>query len=227
MTKETEPTQKLGFFGHIWRYFLSGILVSAPLLLTVYLTWSFITSIDRSVKDLLPGRTWIEHYIPYDIPGFGLVIAFVFFCIIGATAAGFIGRLFVQTGENYLKRMPIVRSVYSASKQIFEALFKRNKTSFTGVVLFQYRGPGVWTIGLTTGPTEGEIPIKLSSHYKDLPEGFLSVFVPTTPNPTSGFMLFVPIEDVVPLEMSVEEGLKMVMSAGLITPHYEPNAIKG
>jgi uncharacterized membrane protein len=208
---QKEDSGKIGFLGHIWRYFLSGVLVSAPLSLTIYLTWSFITSIDRTVKDMLPGRSWLEFYIPYDIPGIGLIIAFIVFCIIGATAAGYIGRMLVQTGEDYLKRMPIVRSLYSATKQIFEAIFKRNKSSFQGVVLLEYPRKGIWTLGLTTGSTEGEVPTKCA-------DKMINVFIPTTPNPTSGFLLFVPENDVTHLHMTVEDGIKMIVSAGLITP---------
>lgn len=199
---------------HLWRNFISGILVSAPLFLTVYMTWSVITGVDKAVKDLIPGRAWWEVYIPYDIPGIGLVLAFIVFSIIGATAAGFFGRYLVSMGEEILKRMPIVRSIYNATKQVMEAVFKRDKTSFQGVVLFQYPRPGIWTLGLVTGDTQGEIASKT-------PDKLLNIFVPTTPNPTSGFLLFVPEKDVQRLSMTAEEGIKMIVSTGLITPKFE------
>ena len=199
-------------FSKIWRHFLSGVLVTAPLSLTVYIVWATITAIDNQVKSLLPAKYYFEKYIPFDIPGFGIIIAFIVFTLIGTFAAGFLGRLFVKTGENFVNRMPVVRSLYSAVKQIFEAVFTRDKNSFREVVLIEYPRKGVWSLGFVTGVTKGEVQQGTNGEV-------LNVFVPTTPNPTSGYLLFVPRSDVKIMGMSVEEGIKMVVSAGIITPN--------
>lgn len=200
------------FLSKIWRHFLSGILVTAPLALTAYIVWATITTIDDQVKNLIPAKYYLEKYLPFDVPGFGIIIAFIVFTLIGTFAAGFLGRLFVKTGENFVNRMPIVRGLYSAVKQIFEAVFKRDKNSFREVVLIEYPRKGIWSLGFVTGITKGEV-------QKGTKDEVLNVFVPTTPNPTSGFLLFVPRNDVKVMDMSVEEGIKMVVSAGIITPN--------
>ena len=206
----TDPVTVLS---KIWRHFLSGVLVTAPLALTVYIVWVTITTIDDKVKDLLPAKYYFEKYIPFDIPGFGIIIAFVVFTLIGMFAAGFLGRLFVKTGERFVNRMPVVRGLYSAVKQIFEAVFKRDKNSFREVVLIEYPRKGLWSLGFVTGVTKGEV-------QQGTEEEVVNVFVPTTPNPTSGYLLFVPRSDLKLMSMTVEEGIKMVVSAGIITPNH-------
>ncbi len=206
----TDPVTVLS---KIWRHFLSGVLVTAPLALTVYIVWLTITTIDDKVKDLLPAKYYFEKYIPFDIPGFGIIIAFVVFTLIGMFAAGFLGRLFVKTGERFVNRMPVVRGLYSAVKQIFEAVFKRDKNSFREVVLIEYPRKGLWSLGFVTGVTKGEV-------QQGTEDEVVNVFVPTTPNPTSGYLLFVPRSDLKLMSMTVEEGIKMVVSAGIITPNH-------
>lgn len=219
MTKHhTKKTQKVAsapitIFSKIWRHFLSGVLVTAPLALTAYIVWLTITTIDDKVKGLLPAKYYFEKHIPFDIPGFGIIIAFIVFTLIGMFAAGFLGRLFVKSGEKIVSRMPVVRGLYSAVKQIFEAVFKRDKNSFREVVLIEYPRKGLWSLGFVTGVTKGEVQQGTQNEV-------VNVFVPTTPNPTSGYLLFVPRRDLKSMDMTVEEGIKMVVSAGIITPDH-------
>lgn len=192
-------------------YFLAGILITAPLGLTIYIAWVFVTWVDRQVIPLLPDRYNPENYLPVSVPGVGLVIVLVGLTAIGAITAGMLGRLFVAVSERLLNRMPVIRSLYAATKQIFETVLAHKATAFREVVLVEYPRRGSWVIGFITGATEGEI-----QELTD--EEMVNLFVPTTPNPTSGFLLFVPRSDIVPLHMSVEEGIKMVVSGGIVTP---------
>lgn len=212
--KERVSEEKQNVWSHLWRYFLSGVLITAPVALTFYIIWAVVNTIDQNVKAFLPVRFWLDRYLPFDIPGLGLIIAFGGFTLIGAVAAGYLGRLLVKTGENILNRMPVIRGLYSAVKQILEAVFKRDKSSFREVVLVQYPRKGIWSLGFVTGVTRGEVQV-------DTIDEVVNVFIPTTPNPTSGFLLFIPRKELINLKMTVEEGIKMVVSAGIITPVYK------
>jgi uncharacterized membrane protein len=145
------------------------------------------------------------------LPGLGVLILLVFITLIGALTAGFLGRIVVNFGEQILSRMPVIRTVYSAIKQIIETVFKDQSNAFRHAVLVEYPRRGVWTIGFLTGTTEGEVQNLIL-------EDVVNVYIPTTPNPTSGFLLYVPREDIQMLHMSVEEAVKMVISIGLVVP---------
>lgn len=192
-------------------YFLAGILVTAPISITIYLTWLFLTFIDSRVGKLLPKEGYDALYGGTTVPGLGLLVAIVFFIVIGWFATNFLGRLFIRLAEYIVDRMPIIRTIYSALKQIFETIMATQSQAFRECVLIEYPRKGVWSIGFLTGLTEGEVQ-RLTD------DEVLNVFVPTTPNPTSGFLLFVPKKDIHFLGMSVEEGIKMVVSAGILTP---------
>ncbi len=192
-------------------YFFAGVLVTAPLAITFWLVWQVISWIDRSIKPLIPAQYNPETYLPFSVPGIGLIVSLVFLTLVGAFAAGVVGRLVVRMSERILARMPVVRSIYSATKQIFETVLAQSSRAFRDVVLVEYPRRGVWTIAFITGPTVGEIQARSD-------EELVNIFVPTTPNPTSGFLLFVPKRDLIPLSMSVEEGIKMVVSGGIVTP---------
>lgn len=192
-------------------YFLAGILITAPLGITIYIAWAFIAWVDRQVIPLLPAHYNPENYLPFGVPGLGLVIVLVGLTAIGAITAGVLGRLFLSVSERLLNRMPVIRGVYSATKQILETVLANKATAFREVVLVEYPRRDAWVIGFITGTTEGEVQ-ELTR------EEMVNIFVPTTPNPTSGFLLFVPRSDIVPLHMSVEEGIKMVVSGGIVTP---------
>ncbi len=192
-------------------YFFAGVLVTAPLAITFWLVWQVISWIDRSIKPLIPAQYNPETYLPFSVPGIGLVVSVVFLILVGAFAAGFVGRLVVRMSERVLARMPVVRSIYGATKQIFETVLAQSSRAFRDVVLVEYPRRGIWAIGFITGATEGEV--------QELTEDVVvNVFLPTTPNPTSGFLLFVPKSDLIYLNMSVEEGIKMVVSGGIVTP---------
>ena len=147
------------------------------------------------------------------MPGVGILVVFCTLTMVGAVAAGAFGRFFVNLSDRFVTRMPIVRNVYRTIKQITEAMFKQSSQAFRSVVMIEYPRKGIWSLGFITGATEGEVQQLTKDEV-------LNVFIPTTPNPTSGFLLFVPREDVRFLKMTVEDGIKMVVSAGLITPDH-------
>ena len=207
-TDNTHNVSKPGLFGRIRAWFFTGLLVTAPVLLTVYITWAAIKLIDSQVSKLLPG---FETSILGNVPGIGLVIGAVLITLIGAIAAGFLGRYIIRLGEAILNRMPVVRSIYGATKQILETVISTQSDAFREVVLVEYPRRKLWVIGFVTGNTKGEVAGRI-------PSSMVNVFVPTTPNPTSGFLLFCPREDVIFLKMTVEEAVKLVVSGGIVTP---------
>lgn len=202
---------KLTLLGRLRNYFLAGILVTAPIAITFYLTWSFLQFIDAKVALLLPAKYNPGTYLPFSVPGIGFFIAIVFFVAVGWFARNFLGRLVIKASEYVVDRMPVVRSIYSALKQFFETMMAGKSQAFREVVMLQYPRPGIWVIGFVSGATKGEVQRRLEDEV-------VNVFLPTTPNPTSGFLLFVPRRDLVFLEMTIEEAIKMVVSAGMVTP---------
>jgi uncharacterized membrane protein len=204
---------RTGIMARLRRYFLTGIVVAAPVLLTAYIAWATITFIDQLITPLIPRQYLPETYLPFKVPGIGLVIVLIAFTLVGWLAAGIAGRWLVQLGEAIVARMPVVRGVYSALKQIFETLFTQSSNSFRQVVLIEYPRKGVWTVAFVTGNTSGEVNRRLMNGVE-----LINVYVPTTPNPTSGFLLFVPRDELRYLDMSVEDGLKLLVSIGLVTP---------
>ena len=192
-------------------YFFAGILITAPVSLTIYLAWLFVSFVDEQVFSLLPAKYDPETYLPFSVPGIGLILIVVGLTMVGALTAGLLGRMVRQSIDAILNRLPVIRSLYSAIKQIMETVLANQSAAFREVVLLEYPRKGIWTIGFITGSTSGEI----RAH---VPEDSINVFVPTTPNPTSGFLLFVPDKDIVRLKMSVEAGIKLVVSGGLVMP---------
>ncbi len=200
-----------GFWARFRGYFLAGVLVTAPLGITGYLAWIIVGFIDHSVTPLVPDKYNPETYLPFTIPGLGVLILIFVLTLIGALTAGLLGRWLVHTGERVLNRMPIIRSFYSAIKQIFETVLAQQSNAFREAVLVEYPRRGIWAIAFITGTTKGEVQNLTEQET-------VNIFLPTTPNPTSGFLLFVPKEEVVSLDMSVEEAIKMVISGGIVTP---------
>lgn len=198
----------MGLGARIRAYFFAGILVTAPVSITFYLAWQFIQFMDNQVSPLIP-PAWNPQN--WGIPGFGLLLVIAALTLIGMLTAGFAGRFFVRLSEAVLQRMPVIRSIYSAVKQIFETVLAQKTNAFREVVLVEYPRKELWVLGFIAGTTTGEVGERLG-------QDMLNVFIPTTPNPTSGFMLFVPRKDVVVLDMSIEDGIKMVVSTGIITP---------
>ena len=202
---------KLGIFARFRRYFLAGILVTSPILITVYVTWLIITFIDAQVAGMLPESLDFTKKLPHQIPGLGLIISIIVITFIGAITPGFIGRTLLKVGERILDNTPVVRSIYGAIKQIMETVMSTNSESFREVVLVEYPRKGIWVIGFVTGETKGEVQTLNK-------ETLINVFIPTTPNPTSGFLLFVPKKDLIYMKMKVEDAVKMVISGGIVTP---------
>ena len=193
--------------------FLTGLVVIAPVAMTIWLIWSAIGWIDSVVLPLVPGDFRPEEYIGINFRGIGLFIFLLFTVIVGWIAKGLIGRSLIGFAERFVQRMPVVRSIYSGVKQIAETIFAQKDRSFEKACLIQYPRKGIWAIGFISTDAKGEVANKGGTDSK-----LLSVFVPTTPNPTSGFLLFFPKEDVLELDMSVEDAAKLVISAGLVYP---------
>ena len=193
-------------------YFLTGTIIAAPLFLTIYITWTFVKWVDSWVTPFIPPIYRPDHYLPYSVPGFGLVVALIFLTLLGFLAANFIGRQTILIGESVLGRMPIVRNLYRGLKQIFETVLSRRAGAFKTVALIEYPRKGIWSMVFVAADARGEV-----SHRID---DTVAVFLPTTPNPTSGFLLFVKRTDMIVLDMSVEDAAKMVISAGLVTPEF-------
>jgi len=223
---EKPRVKTLGFFGRLRAYFLAGVLVTTPLAVTIALATWLIDFVDSRVVPLIPQKYNPDFYLKelfgfkIGLPGLGLLVLIIFITLVGALTAGFLGRMVLRFYENMLNRMPIVRSVYGATKQILETVLHRQSGAFRQPVLVEYPRRGMWAIAFITGRTEGEVQNLIADEL-------INVFLPTTPNPTSGFLLFVPREDLINLDMTVEEAIKMVISAGIVTPpDRRPKEIK-
>tara|TARA_B110000444_G_scaffold74882_1_gene70500 strand:+ start:775 stop:1419 length:645 start_codon:yes stop_codon:yes gene_type:complete len=199
------------FLSKIRSYFLTGVIITAPVGLTFYVAILFIGFVDSRVRNIIPEKYHYDNLLPIEIPGIGLLFVFILLTFIGFLTAGLIGRFIIKLGERIISRLPIIRSVYGALKQIFESVLASSSKSFREVVLIEYPRKGVWAIGFITGDTKGEV-------QNATKENMVNVFLPTTPNPTSGFLLFIPRKEVTILDMNVEEGIKMVISGGIVTP---------
>lgn len=210
------------FAARVRTYFLTGLVIAAPIGITIYITWWFVNLFDSWIKPLVPVKYLPDTYLPISVPGVGLVVALLGLTVLGALTANLFGRTILLAGEQMLDRMPIVRNVYKALKQIFETVLSQSNTSFRQVGLIEYPRKGLYALVFISTDTSGEVD-ELAAPG----EPMLSVFLPTTPNPTSGFLLFVPTKDVKILEMSVEEAAKLVISAGLVTPKRDKPAAKG
>ena len=200
-------------------YFFAGVLVTAPLGITVYVAWSVIRAIDEAVTALIPPAYNPNTYLPFDIPGIGLLLLMVALTLVGFLTANYLGRLLVRTGEKIVGRMPVVRGLYSAVKQIFESVLKSQAKSFSEVVLVEFPRKGMWTLGLVIGETYGEVLEKTGQKMHN-------VYLPTTPNPTSGYLVFLPRAEMIHLDMKVEDCLKMIISGGIVTPPYRSQGPK-
>ncbi len=195
-------------------YFLTGFIITAPLVITAYLIWTLVEWVDSWVIPYIPAVYNPDNYLPFHVPGFGLLAALILITVVGFLTANFIGKSIVTWGEGLLGRMPVVRNLYNGLKQIFETVLSDQSASFQEVGLVQYPRPGLWAVVFIATETRGEVDQVLKSKKVET----VSVFLPTTPNPTSGFLLFVPKKDILRLKMSVEEGAKLVISAGLVAP---------
>ena len=193
-------------------YFLTGIVVAAPIGITIYLTWAFVHWVDQRVKPLIPKVYNPDTYLPFSVPGVGLIFAILILTLLGFMTASLLGRTLVSYGEMLLDRVPLVRNLYRGLRQLFRTVLSQSGRTFQKAVLIEYPRKGVWRVGFVATRAKGEVAEKMAEH--DL----LSVFVPNTPNVTAGFMVLVPKREVTVLDMSVEEAAKMIISAGLVAP---------
>ncbi len=212
-----EKPRRPGIFASLRASFLTGLVVIAPVGLTVWLIWTLFGWVDGFVLPLVPQRFNPEEYIGIDLRGVGVIFFLVFTIVVGWVAKGLIGRSAIRFAETLVDRTPVVRSIYSGIKQIAETVFAQTERSFEKACLVQYPRKGIWAIGFISTQAKGEVLEK-----SDVTGELVSVFVPTTPNPTSGFLLYFPVEDVVELEMSIEDAAKLVISAGLVYPPEKP-----
>jgi uncharacterized membrane protein len=216
MTETSEPpkpiVQRNSFLTRLRRYFFTGLVITAPAAITIWATLWVISSFDGLVKPLIPVPYNPDTYLPFKIPGYGLVFALGFITLIGALGANFIGRSLFGLWDKLLNRTPVVRSIYKGSKQIFETIFSEKGASFRYVCLVEWPRKGAWSIAFISKDIDGSA-IGLARGRK-----MYSVYVSTTPNPTSGYVFFVDVDDVKILDMSVEDGLKLVISMGLVFP---------
>ncbi|KIC42864.1 membrane protein [Ruegeria sp. ANG-R] len=211
---DEEPHRRPGLLSGLRASFLTGIVVIAPIWLTVWLIWSVVGWIDSAVLPLVPHQFRPAEYVGINLRGVGVVIFLIFTVIVGWVAKGILGRSLIHFAESLVDRMPVVRSVYSGIKQISETVFAQTERSFEKACLIQYPRRGIWAIGFVSTTARGEVSDRAETGGE-----LLSVFVPTTPNPTSGFLLFFPAEDVLLLDMSIEDAAKLVISAGLVYPN--------
>ena len=207
-----QPNTNISILAKFRRFFLTGLLVTAPIIITIYVTWLVITFIDVKVASLLPEYLDFRKALPFQIPGLGLVIVIFVITLIGAITPGLIGRNLLKLGEMILFKTPVIRTIYSSIKQIMETVMSTNSKSFKEVVLVEYPRKDIWVIAFVTSSVKGEIDHKIKK------SNLVSIFVPTTPNPTSGFLLFVAKKDLIYLDMPVEQAVKLVISGGIVSP---------
>src|SRR5438552_15720100 len=209
-SRASEPTHP-GIGSRIRTYFLTGLIVAGPVAITIWLVWSFVTWVDDLVRPFIPVAYRPETYLPIKVPGFGLIIAFVALTLLGFLTANFIGRKLLEAGEALLGQMPVVRPIYRGLKQVFETLFSKSGSTFRTVGLVEFPAPGMWSLVFLSTPPGSDITARLPSQ-----EEHVSVFMPCTPNPTTGFFFFVPRREVIELDIPVEEAAKLIMTAGML-----------
>jgi uncharacterized membrane protein len=206
------PPAHTSIAGRVRNYFLTGLILVGPLYITVSLTWWFINWVDDAVRPFIPVAYRPETYLPVQIPGLGLIIAFLTLTILGFLTANLVGRSLVEAGENILNRTPIVRPIYKSLKQIFETLFSKTGSSFRRVALVEFPSPGMWSLVFLSQPASADIAERLPATEH------IAAFMPCTPNPTTGFFFYVPRRDIIELDISVEAAMTLLMSAGMVQP---------
>ena len=209
--REPHPGGRTTLTHRLRNYLLAGIIVSAPITITLFIVWQVLSYVDQTVTPFIPAAYNPENYLPFGLPGLGLVFILGLLTLIGWLAAGIVGRTIMSTGERLLDRTPIVRGIYSTLKQLFETVLSQTSRTFREVVLIEYPRQGIWSVAFVTGEPPGDIA---RAHEGDL----ISVFVPTTPIPAYGFLMFVARDQARRLDMTVEEGMKLVISGGIVMP---------
>lgn len=207
----------IGLMGRLRAYFLAGVLVTAPIAITIYIAWWFVSFIDGHIRPLIPAAYNPENYLPFSIPGIGVLTVLIVVTLIGTFTAGYVGRLVFRLGEGLVERMPVVRTVYGAVKQIFETVLAKKSNAFREVVMLQYPRDGVWSLGFITGNAHPEVQRVGGAEM-------VNVFIPCAP-PTAGYLVMVPRHEVTVLNITVEDGLKLVMSGGIVVPNDRRTAL--
>lgn len=211
-TADVEVKSQASFFGRLRAYFFTGLVITAPIAITVWATYWFVTMFDAWVKPLLPAAYNPDNYLPIQVPGFGLIFALITITVIGFMAANLAGRTMIAIWDKTLYAMPVVRSIYKGSKQIFETLFSQKGASFRHVCLVEWPRRDAWSIAFVSREVDGaQIGLEPGRMM-------YAVYISTTPNPTSGYVFFVDMVDVKIIDLSVEDGLKLVISMGLVFP---------
>lgn len=229
---DPSPRRRWRLFSGLRNNFLAGLVVVVPIAITMWMIWTFVGWIDSWVLPFIPSayqpeaffRRWFGPETNINVRGIGVVLFLVFTVIIGWMAKGLIGRSLLAWSESLVDRMPVVRSLYNGIKQIAETVFSQSQEAkFDKACLIEYPRKGIWAIAFISTKAKGEVDLRI-----DVENDIMSVFLPTTPNPTSGFLLFVPKSDVIELDMSVEDAAKLVISAGLVYPNdKDPSTANG
>ena len=209
MTILNEPKRKRRtFLGALRTYFLTGLVITAPIYITVFLVLWFVEFLDNYFRPLIPEIYWPTTYLPVDVPGVGLVLALITLTVIGGLAANFLGRYLLSASDRLMRKIPMAGSIYTMLKQVFQTAVSEDGSAFQEVALIEYPRKGLHAVAFVTKAADPRI-------NKATGKPMVGVFLPTTPNPTSGFLLFVPEDELTILDMSVEDGARLVISAGL------------
>lgn len=217
----SENSDRISFGARLRNSFLTGLIICAPLIITSWLIWTFIDWADSWVKPYIPLHYNPEEYLQFAIPGLGLLIAVVFITLVGLLGSNLIGQWIVTVTESILNRTPLVRPIYKGVKQIFETVLKENSHSFRTVGLIEFPGPGTYALVFISAEAKGELAVR----FNELGQEMIAVFLPPTPVPTAGFLLFVPKEKVIILDMTPEDAAKFLISGGLVTPDVKEKLI--
>lgn len=204
------------------RYFLTGLIVAGPLAVTAAVTWWFINLIDGWVTPFIPDAYLPQAYLPFRIPGFGLVVGVIGLTMLGFLTANLVGRYLVDFGDRILGRTPLIRGIYKSVKQLFETVFSQSGTSFRKAGLVQFPSKGMWSVVFLSQDAMGDIAERIPSK-----DDQIGVFLPCTPNPTTGFFFYLPRSEVIELSITVEDAAKLIMSAGLIQPEEQQKKLAG
>src|ERR1700759_5548889 len=206
-------TASHGIMARFRNYFLTGLVVAGPIAITFYLTWWFVTWVDGLVRPFVPIAYRPETYLPFGLPGSGLIVAVIALTLLGFLTANLIGRTLVDLGERALGRIPAARAIYRAMKQVFETLFSGQGSSFRRVGLVEVPSPGMWSIVLISQPPSADLANSLPGQ-----EDHISVFLPCAPNPTTGFFFYVQKSRIIEVDMSAEDAATLIMSCGVVQP---------
>jgi uncharacterized membrane protein len=215
------PEPHTGLMGRFRNYFLTGLIVTGPIAITLYLVWWFVTWVDGVVRPFIPLAYRPETYMPYVVPGWGLIVAVFALTLLGFLTANLIGRTLVDLGETFVGRIPAVRAIYRGLKQVFETLFSGKGSSFRKVGLVEFPSPGMWSIVLISQSPNEDVARSLPGQ-----EEHVSVFLPCSPNPTTGFFFYVPRSKIIEVDMSTEDAATLIMSAGVVQPGAAPDPKK-